>query len=263
MDVLPVGLPMINVIGGFGIGEPSPLAPVLRRFDQRSPLRRRMPGTPSIHFDYDGWFREIGINVPSDLASDFDTCEALSADHFVWAMQMFQSRVYSRGDANFKTVAGTIYHAADRYYYALRQRIPRITRLLAGMRLGGPWTRPEIPDSDFETSALRFASVFALAARTVAAGWSSYPEATGWLFEEFHQSSGPKRSVISVITSLFMLAPELLTTPGGIQARVAQAPGESPSLYCRRSQRDRGHGHRERKNRMFLVQDLGCAAQRT
>jgi hypothetical protein len=210
MDLPPVGLPMVNVTGGFGIGEPSPLAPVLRRFDQRSPSRRRMPGTPSIHFDYDGWFREIGINVPRDLTSDFDTCEALSADHFAWAMQMFQSRVYSRGDANFKTIAGTIYHAADRYYYALRQRIPRIARLLAGMRFGGPWARLEIPDSDFETSALRFASVFALAARAVAAGWSSYPEATGWLFEEFHQSSGPKRSVISAITTLFMLAPELL-----------------------------------------------------
>jgi hypothetical protein len=70
---------------------------------------------------------------------------------------------------------------------------------------GAPWPQLVAPDSDFLESAPRFASLFALAARSAAAGLLEFDEALTWLESHVDRRSMAEEGIAVLVS----LAPEL------------------------------------------------------
>lgn len=195
----PRELPTVTFGAAFGVGAPSAAAPVLRHF---APGAARSAALP-----LERWFKETTA-AAMGMDAACEDAEALSPAHLAWSTHAFLNRVREMARNSWLEQAGIVFHAADRYCRALRQKLPQWQRVLGGCPSACPWMPVEIPGAAFESAAIRFASVYALALRSVAAGWLSFPDATAplWNLQEQH---GNKPLVRAAITTLTTQAPEL------------------------------------------------------
>jgi hypothetical protein len=150
------------------------------------------------------WQRVLGRIQCDCLVSDWAGENALGKAHLLWALgEMVRRYEGDTHDLNL-AAANALLHRASSFRAWLFHRLgPESLMSLAAW--GAPWPQLVAPDSDFLESAPRFASLFALAARSAAAGLLEFDEALTWLESHVDRRSMAEEGIAVLVS----LAPEL------------------------------------------------------
>jgi hypothetical protein len=151
------------------------------------------------------WQVVIGTLHGDNLAPDWSgEGVLLGKAHLVWALDELVRRYEQSGRELNLAAANTLLRSAHDFREWLRQRLGAKS-LMPEAAWREPWPQFKSPEVDFLEAAPRFASLFALAARSAAAGWINFDEAITWL-----ERRVPRRWMAEEgITVLVSLAPEL------------------------------------------------------
>lgn len=132
--------------------------------------------------------------------------QALSRQHVEWALTEFAKRRLAAGDDQDWGAVNTLLNAAGDFRDQLQEDLRRYPGLLSNSDWENPWLSVTVDDDDsLLENIVRFASIFALAARAAAAGWLSLDQTIGWLRIHAHGQDVSERT----IGSLVGMAPEL------------------------------------------------------
>ena len=150
------------------------------------------------------WESVIGTPQSNYLAPDWSGEGALGKAHFVWALAELVRRYEHQMHELSLGAANALLHCSPQFRLWLHQRLAR-RAMMSTAAWNAPWPRFVAPDVDFLEAAPRFASLFALAARSAAAGLLEFDETLSWL--EHHVKH--RRMAEDGIAVLVGLAPEL------------------------------------------------------
>lgn len=155
-------------------------------------------------FDYQRYFG-VTIGPLNDLPSgtDWSEAEALTRVHVQWALMQLQQR-RDRSEGGSLAEANQVFSAATDLQAWLVPRLSERTRLMPTSIWAAPWFDVDLPDDALTTSCARFASLFALVARTAAAGWIPFGDVLVFLSHRHGRSA-----VAKAVTTLVRMAPEL------------------------------------------------------
>lgn len=149
------------------------------------------------------WNSVLGTPQNNHLAPDWFGEGALGKAHFVWSLAELVRR-YEHQTHNLSLgAANALLHCSPQFRVWLHQRLAGKAVMSTAAWIA-PWPRFVAPDVDFLEAAPRFASLFALAARSAAAGLLDFDETLTWL--EHHVERWMAEEGIAVLVGL---APEL------------------------------------------------------
>ena len=138
------------------------------------------------------------------LAANWSEAEALTRDHVLSALaHLWQRRQRTEGDSLAE--ANHVFSDAEALRAWLISRLAERRGLMPESVRAAPWLDVNLPDEALVGACARFASLFALAARSAAAGWLSFADTLGFLSQRHGRSA-----VAKAITTLVCQAPELL-----------------------------------------------------
>lgn len=149
------------------------------------------------------WKSVLGTPQSNYLAPDWSGEGALGKAHFVWALAELVRRYEHQTHELNLGAANTLLHYSPQFRAWLHQRLAG-RAVMSAAAWNVPWPRFGAPDEDFLEAAPRFASLFALAARSAAAGLLDFDETLTWL--EYHVERWMAEEGIAVLVGL---APEL------------------------------------------------------
>lgn len=181
---------------------------VVSRFANFATVASAVDGSSGAEFDrfsHEAYWQElIGTLDVNRLASDWSGEGALGRAHTVWALAELVKRYeHSTHELNL-AAANALLHCAPSLRNWLSLRLGA-TRVMSAGSWNGPWLRLTAPDTDFLEAVPRFASLFALAARSSAAGLLEFDETLAWLEGQV----GRRYMAEEGIAVLVSLAPEL------------------------------------------------------
>ena len=157
------------------------------------------------HFAHERYWESVmGTPQSNYLAPDWSGEGALGKAHFVWALAELVRR-YEQQTHNLSLgAANALLHCSPQFRLWLQQRLAG-RAVMSAAAWNAPWPRFVAPDVDFLEAAPRFASLFALAARSAAAGLLEFDGTLTWL-EHHVERRWMAEEGIAVLVGL---APEL------------------------------------------------------
>jgi hypothetical protein len=130
----------------------------------------------------------------------------LSAVHFVWAINAVRHRHERSADNEGWGEYTGIYDRAGEWAVKIHEFTAHYSKLMPQNRWHNPWPEVVVPGDHFITSVVRFASVYALAARLGGMGLLNFYGAVKWLHKRHEHASASKACL-----TLLCQAPELLS----------------------------------------------------
>jgi hypothetical protein len=138
-------------------------------------------------------------------AEEFDRHTVLGPSHVRWALSQLAERrratLHSEGLGDVNALLDRAHSFRD----WLRNRLSAQAQIMPALTWNHPWLRASLAEDSLIENSVRFASLFALAARSAGAGWLHFEEATNWLHQ--HGSSRTEKAIATLVG----LAPELFS----------------------------------------------------
>jgi hypothetical protein len=157
------------------------------------------------HFAHERyWERVLGTAQVDRLVPDWSGESASGREHMLWALAQLVRRYENETHHLNLAAANALLHCALEFRAWLNHRLGT-KALMSTAAWTAPWPRFAAPDVDFLEAVPRFASLFALAARSAAADLLEFDEALTWL-ESHVERRWMAEEGIAVLVSL---APEL------------------------------------------------------
>lgn len=158
------------------------------------------------HFDYNRYFGEtIGALEGIQSQPDWDSPTALGRTHAEWALSQLHMRLQQTIEGPELGAVNALLNTAWSFRKWLKQSLEQHPIMPEGA-WNQPWLRVSLHDQALIENCVRFASLFALAARTSGVGWLSFDDVMQWLFEHGNGTDKTEKTIATLVG----LAPELL-----------------------------------------------------
>ncbi len=157
-------------------------------------------------FCYDKyWTQIIGCVSDPPHQAEWDERIVLSRVHVEWAIgQLADRRQGTLNNTEFGAV-NALLTSANSFRLWLRQALQVNSRIMPVSSWNHPWLSVHFPNDALMENCVRFASLFALAARAAGAGWLRFEDAVAWLLSQ----SSTQQSSEKAMATLVGMAPEL------------------------------------------------------
>jgi hypothetical protein len=136
-------------------------------------------------------------------AEEFDRHTVLGPSHVRWALSQLAERRRATLQSEGLGDVNILLDRAGSFRDWLKSRLHARSQVMPALTWNRPWLQASLPQDSLIENSVRFASLFALAARSAGAGWLDFHEVTEWLCQ--HGTSRTEKTIATLVG----LAPEL------------------------------------------------------
>jgi hypothetical protein len=158
------------------------------------------------HFCYAKyWSQTIGCICRLPQQAEWDERTVLSRVHVEWALERLAERRQSTLRNTELGAVNALLNSANSFRLWLRAALQTHSTIMPADSWNRPWLSVSFPNDALMENCVRFASLFALAARAAAAGWLRFEYVAKWLPSQSHTRQDAERAIATLVG----MAPEL------------------------------------------------------
>jgi len=158
------------------------------------------------HFCYAKyWGQTIGCISQLPQQVEWDERTVLSRVHVEWALERLAERRQSTLRNTELGAVNALLNSANAFRLWLRNALQANSTVMPADSWNRPWLSVSFPNDALMENCVRFASLFALAARAAASGWLCFEDVAKWLPSQSHTQRDSERAIATLVG----MAPEL------------------------------------------------------